>query len=125
MNGIPKKISSKGGYIAVVTSSNEILVRRGVSTLMTLKPDFNASALAFSIDAKELAVGSTDGKVQFYDWDGKTLTHKATTEKNRGEVTCIAYAPNNQLVAISDTQRAVMVYDTATKEVLLLEYFIS
>lgn len=118
MNGIPKKISSKGGYIAVVTSSNEVLVRKGESTLTTLKPDFAASAIAFSVDAKELAIGSVDGKVQFYGWDGKTLTHKATAEKNRGEITCIAYAPNNQLVAISDTQRAVMVYDTATKEVV-------
>jgi WD40 repeat protein len=117
MNGIPKKISSKGGFIAVVTSSNEVLVRKQDATLASLKPEFTASAVAFSLDAKELAIGSTDGKVQFYSWDGKALTLASTAEKNRGEVTCIAYSPNNQMVAIADTQRAVMVYDTSSKEV--------
>jgi hypothetical protein len=39
---------------------------------------------------------------------------------NRGAVTCVSYSPNGQLLAVADTQRAIFVYVSSTKEVLLV-----
>jgi WD40 repeat protein len=45
------------------------------------------------------------------------LTLSTVIDKNRGEITSLAYSPDGQYIAAADAQRSVFVYEAKTKEV--------
>jgi WD40 repeat protein len=38
-------------------------------------------------------------------------------DKNRGEITSLAFSPDGKYIAAADVQRSVLVYEAKTKEV--------
>lgn len=53
---------------------------------------------------------------------GTSLEEKATLESNRGAITSLAYSPNGALLAAADSQRNVLVYDTATNSLKIHQW---
>jgi WD40 repeat protein len=52
--------------------------------------------------------------------NGAELTEQAVLEGNRGSITVLAYSPKGDMLAVGDTNRAILVYDTLTNEVNII-----
>jgi hypothetical protein len=66
-----------------------------------------------------------DGYIQIYQFHDNDLVKTNEISKNRGEITCLSYSPNGLLLAASDTQRAVLVFDAVSKEVIIFVIYCS
>jgi WD repeat-containing protein 1 (actin-interacting protein 1) len=116
MESIPKSMAVNKEYAAVVNGNSEVIIFKNGEKLKSFKTKFGASALAISPDNSVLAIGADDGKV--YVYSVSDFTETAVMDSNRGEVTCLSYSPKGDLLAVGDSQRLIMVYDTATCQVI-------
>ncbi|RKP03286.1 hypothetical protein CXG81DRAFT_17140 [Caulochytrium protostelioides] len=129
LTGVPVRLAAAHGLTAVVTSQ-DVVQLRGNSVNATLRPPFAPTAVALNADASLLAIGGKDTKTRVYAWTPTTSALPPqpllTLEANRGEVTCIAFAPGaaqgDGRVAVADAQRQVLVYGLASGAVEISQW---
>jgi len=109
----------------VCTLKNEIILLNNFKDeIATIKTEKSPMSCALSPTGTELAVGFDDATTKFYAItdSGKSIKETNSVCGNKGEVTAIDYSPDGVFVAVSDSQRNVIVYDCATKEVKFNEW---
>ena len=120
--GQPKSIATHGN-VAVVATTQKILVFQDNKKASEVEPGFAATSVAISVDGKEVAVGGEDFKVRLYSLSGTSLTAKPDVlDSNRGIITALAYSPDGKYLAVADADRKVLVYDTKTYELKFNEW---
>ncbi len=121
-DGFPKALATHNDWTVFGTIKNELVLTKNMQKVCTVKTHFTPTSICFSPNGNELAVGAEDNKVYFYSLsaDGNLTLDAKQLSSNRGAVTCVSYSPNGQLLAVADTQRAIFVYESSTKEVLLV-----
>jgi WD40 repeat protein len=119
-DGFPKALATHSDWAVYGTIKNELVLTKNLQKVCSLKTSFTPTSACFSPNGNELAIGAEDNKVYFYlvSADGKLTLDAKQLTNNRGAVTCVSYSPDGQLLAVADTQRAIFVYDTVTKEVI-------
>ena len=56
-------------------------------------------------------------QVYVYAVEGDALREVAQLEKHRGPITCVRYSAHGMMIASTDSNREVVVWDRATKQV--------
>jgi len=111
---IPKSVSACSSFTVISTLNKELIQtsltgEKTCSVKVTYQPTVTAVSSTGNI-----AVGSDDGKI--YVYSGQiSATPSHTYESNRGSVTCLAYSPDGSLLAAGDGNRALLVFDTASR----------
>lgn len=99
------------------------MLENNKTVISTTNTDKIPTAVAISINGKELAVGFEDASISFYlIKESKGLSFITSATGNKGEITSISYSPDGKYVAASDSQRSVIVYECATKVVKFNEW---
>ncbi|KAI8918899.1 WD40-repeat-containing domain protein, partial [Entophlyctis helioformis] len=119
---VPKSLASRGATSIVVTIKDEVIVSTNGVKQSTIKTPYTPSSVAISPDGKTAAIGGEDGLVHIYSIDGASLNETGKIEGNKGTITAMAYSPNGDLLAVADSQRTVMVYNTATGRMRLNQW---
>ncbi|KAI8923046.1 quinon protein alcohol dehydrogenase-like superfamily [Entophlyctis helioformis] len=119
---VPKSLASRGATSIVVTIKDEVIVSTNGAKQSTIKTPYTPSSVAISPDGKTAAIGGEDGLVHIYSIDGASLNETSKIEGNKGTITAMAYSPNGDLLAVADSQRTVMVYNTATGRMRLNQW---
>jgi WD40 repeat protein len=109
--------ANKDGSLVVVASVNSVHVVRGKKSVGSVATAYGARAISLSPNENEVAVGGADNFLYIYSLSGNTLTQTKKIEGHRGALTSVAYSPNGQLIASADTNREIMVFDAASKDV--------
>ncbi|KAH6600147.1 hypothetical protein BASA50_002539 [Batrachochytrium salamandrivorans] len=112
--GIPKGLAVLGGLQVFVTHKDELVTSVNGSNETRVKLSYSPSAVAIAPNGSIAAIGSEEGDVYLYKVEGAVLSVTGKLESNKGTITAISYSPKGDLVAVADTQRNVIVYDTAT-----------
>jgi WD40 repeat protein len=125
--GPGQRFGTEGPANSVATNSSASVIVAGSNSHLTLivgqKPAgtvptaFGAKAVALSPDDKEVAVGGGDNHVYLYSLSGTTLTQTKKLEGHRGPISAAAYSKDGKYLATADTNREIIVWDTATKAV--------
>lgn len=103
----------------MISTELGIVLVRGSTVVCTVNLGFTVSASAIAPNASEAIVGGQDGKLHIYCIEGDTLKEEAVIEKHRGAITVIAYSPDLSMFASADANREAVVWDRASREVLL------
>jgi WD40 repeat protein len=102
------------GVSCIVTGQNELVMYENGAKKGSVAIT-NPTCVAIS-PSFEIAVGKEDGTVQLFD---RGLNSVGTLSGNRGQVTCLQYSPDGTMIAVGDTNRSVLVYDTKTHQVTI------
>lgn len=111
--GVPKDLAVWKDVVVLVNVANEVIVIKAGEKKST-KVDYSTTAV--DVCAANIAVGGEDGKVRLYSLDMKCVGELIG---NRGIITAISYSPDGKLVAVGDTDRKILVFDTATKQITI------
>ena len=113
---IPKGLSVQGKRAAIVTGASEVVIFNEGSKEHTIKiKGFEPTVVTLSPNADIIAVGGTDHKIHLYDLPG--LKEVGVLEGNRGQISCIAYSPDGEMIAAGDTERLILCFDVKTKAI--------
>ncbi|MBU0596280.1 hypothetical protein KJ567_06325, partial [Candidatus Bipolaricaulota bacterium] len=99
------------------TAITDITVNRAVASELAAFPETSVEALAFSPDSLTLACGLSDGQLQFYDVQSRSVTNQLTLHESA--ITALSYSPDGQWLASSDVSGRLIVWDTATGGVVM------
>ena len=118
--------ASADGSLAVIATLGPVLVVGGGGDKIVSETSLDdggvgaaaaaeGSSAAMRPDAGEIAVGGKDGKVRVFTVQngGETLVPGAVLERHRGEVTGARYSHDGAMLATCDSNREVLVWDTA------------
>ena len=105
--------------LALISTDSGVVLLRGTKVASTTNLGFTVSASAISPNGSEAIVGGQDGKLHIYCIEGDTLKEEAVLEKHRGAITVISYSPDLSMFASADANREAVVWDRASREVLL------
>jgi WD40 repeat protein len=96
---------------AAVITANQIQVYQNSALLKSIPvTGFTPTAVAIDPSGMDVAVGGDDMKVHFYSISSGT-SNGLTIEGNRGEITCLAYSPDNKYLAVGDSNSKILVFD--------------
>jgi len=116
----PKALGSRKG-ISVVASADSLVVLDGTKKTFSLPIKYQAYSVAISVDGTEVAVG-TDTDIELYTLSANTLKEKKKLSGNRGQIISLAYSHDGNYLAAGDSQRQVIIYETATGSVKLSDW---
>jgi WD40 repeat protein len=108
---------NKDGSLVVVASVNSVHVVRGKKSVGSIPTPYGARAVSLSPSENEVAVGGADQFLYIYSLSGNTLTQTKKVEAHRGAITSVSYSPDGKMIASADTNREIIVFDAASKEV--------
>jgi len=95
---------------------NSVHVLRGQKAVGSVATPYGSRGVALSPDQKEVAVAGADNHVYLYAISGNNLNQTAKLEGHRGPLTSVAYSPDGKHLASADTNREIIVWDTASKQ---------
>lgn len=110
--------------LALVSIDTGIILLRGTQVVSTVNLGFPVTACTISPDGTEAIVGGQDSKLHVYSVNGDNLTEDAVLEKHRGAITVIPYSPDVSVFASADVNREAVVWDRASREVLMWDSFL-
>lgn len=105
--------------LAIISTDSGVVLLRGSKVASTVNLGFAVTASAITPQGNEAIVGGQDGKLHIYCIEGDTLKEEAVLEKHRGAITIISYSPDLSMFASADANREAVVWDRASREVLL------
>lgn len=76
---------------------------------------FEPSCIAFSPNDSEIIIGATDKKARVFTVADFKLTQVAVIDKHRGAISKVKYSPDGSMFAIGDSNREIIVYDSASR----------
>jgi WD repeat-containing protein 1 (actin-interacting protein 1) len=103
---------SKSGLTVVVTNAT-IELFRGTSHLSSTPAPFQPTCVSISVCEGEIAVGCQDSKTRIFKVTDSTVSEIAAIE-TRTAVSCVAYSPLGDVLAIGDAGRQIEVYVRGT-----------
>ncbi|KAK3253192.1 hypothetical protein CYMTET_37542 [Cymbomonas tetramitiformis] len=104
------------GELTIFSTNKGLQLMKGPKVLSTTAITFSATSAAISPDGKTVAVGAEDHKVYMYNVDGDALVASGTLEKHRGIVSGVKFSPDNSMLASTDYNREVIVWDAVKQE---------
>jgi len=107
--------ANSSASVIVAGSNSHLTLIVGQKPAGTVPAPYGAKAVALSADEKEVAVGGGDNHVYLYTLSGTTLTQSKKLEGHRGPISALAYSRDGKHLASADTNREIIVWDTATK----------
>jgi WD40 repeat protein len=107
---------------AVAVTRLAIFVVKKGSKLSELKVSFAPTCVAVSPDSSEVAVGGSDSKVHLFQLSGNNLKETSALERHRSALAGVAYSPNGKLLVSADNNRDIVVWDRATKKIVIDEW---
>eukprot|EP00842_Homolaphlyctis_polyrhiza_P005756 jgi/Hompol1/6181/HPOL_002220-RA len=119
---VPKGLAAHGDMTIVATVKNEIIVAVNGAKQSSFTTSYAPSGVAISHNGTKAAIGGEDGIVRIYTISGTSLTETGKLENNKGTITALAYSPDDSLLAVADSQRSVLVYETATNTLKLHQW---
>lgn len=117
----PKDISHAllSTELVLVSIDTGVVLLRGGQVVSTINLGFTVTASAIAPDGSEAIIGGQDGKLHIYSITGDTLTEEAVLEKHRGAISVIRYSPDVSMIASGDLNREAVIWDRASREVVL------
>jgi WD40 repeat protein len=101
--------------VAAITDSIVIIKNGKVSKKHAVK--YQPSAIALSVDETKIAVGGKDNAVYIYNLSGDNISETAVLKQHRGAISSVTFSPDGQLLASSDTNREIFVFETKSNQV--------
>jgi len=117
LNGSPCDIAVAGDVVIVVTHKGVSIIKNKQLVNEQTDLGFEATAVTISKDGDKVVIGGADKKARLFDFDGTKLTKKAEFEAQRGRITKVAFSPDASLVAVGDSNREIVVYNTDNQSV--------
>ena len=105
--------------LALIAVESGIVLLNGAKIVTSVNLGFAVTAATISPDGSEAIVGGQDGKLHIYSVSGDTLTEQTVLEKHRGAISAIRYSPDVSMFASADLNREAVVWDCASREVVL------
>ncbi|KEH44130.1 putative transcription factor WD40-like family [Medicago truncatula] len=105
--------------LALIGIESGVVLLNGSNIVTTVNLGFVVTASTISPDGSEAIVGGQDGKLHIYSISGDTLTEQIVLEKHRGAISVIKYSPDVSMFASADLNREAVVWDCASREVVL------
>lgn len=105
--------------LVLVSIDSGVVLLRGGKVVSTINLGFTVTASAIAPDGSEAIIGGQDGKLHIYSITGDTLTEEAVLEKHRGAISVIRYSPDVSMIASGDLNREAVIWDRASREVVL------
>jgi WD40 repeat protein len=117
LEGSPSDIAVHGDVILVSTHKGVAILKN--KQLINEQSDFGFEVTSVDIakDGERVVLGGSDKKARLYEFDGTKLTKKAEYETHRGRITKVAFSPDSSLVAVGDSNREIVVYNTDNQSV--------
>lgn len=118
----------KDKTVIVLANQNIVAVHKPIgSKPHTFKVPFEASALTVSPNEEHVLIGAEDGKIHVYKTSdilaesGEKISAAAVNviSSQSAIITSFSYSPDGSSVAVSDSNRKIYVYDSATFDVKL------
>lgn len=101
-----------------VLTTKSIVYVCGRSIVSSTALDFESSSIAASPDVKTVAVGGKDGKIRLFTHDhGKLADQPILLERHRGQVRCLQFSSNGELLASACNNRETLVWDVLSKSI--------
>jgi len=101
----------------VLTTKGMVFVR-GRSIVSSTPLGFDASSIAASPGAKVVAVGGKDGKIRLFTHeDGRLTGEPVLLERHRGQVTCLQFSSDGEMLASACSNRETLVWDMPSKSI--------
>jgi len=104
------------GSLAVVSSVNSVHLLRGQKNVGNVATPYGSRGVSLSPSGTEVAVAGADNHVYVYSVSGNSLTQTHKIEGHRGPLTTVAYSPDGKHLASADTNREIIVWDAASKQ---------
>jgi WD40 repeat protein len=119
VDGIPADIAVglKDQKLVVTVTNTSVIVIRDGKVVNKQAVKYQPTAVALSKDETEVLVGGKDNMIYSYSLNGDKLTESGQLKGHRGAVTTISYSGDGKLVASADTNREILVWDAAKKDV--------
>jgi WD40 repeat protein len=109
--------SNASGSVVVTSSGSSIHLIKDKKSVASVPTAFGAKAISLSPDEKEVVVGGADNHIYVYSLSGNTLSQIKKVEGHRGPLTCVSYSPCGKFFASGDTNREIIVWDSASKQI--------
>ena len=111
LTGQPSAVAcNPNSDLTVVTTGNGIFLYRAQTEVCKLDSLTYAATCVAIFDDSEIAVGGDDMKTHVYSITNDSCTEVAVIE-TRSAVSCVAYNPSGEFLAIGDNGRQVEVYE--------------
>ncbi|KPM07637.1 actin-interacting protein 1-like protein [Sarcoptes scabiei] len=108
---------SKDKQILLLACHSQLQVRRvnDGGIISTLAAPYEPSSISVNPENGDVAVGGgRDKKVHLYTFDGQKLTEKSQSLDHREGITDVSFSPDGKLLAASDQNRKIVLYNTET-----------
>lgn len=117
LKGCPNDLAVNGDVVIVVTHTGASILKN--KQLINEQTDlgFEPISITISKDGDKAVIGGADKIARLFDFDGSKLTKKAEFPVHRGKITKVAFSPDASLVAIGDSNREIVVYNTDDQSV--------
>lgn len=103
--------------LVVIATLKAIFVIRAGKVVHVLNTPFQPTAIALSVDEKEVVVGGKDNSLHVFALNGDSLTETKKLEGHRGPLTVATYSPDGKYLATADQNRDIFIWDVATKTI--------
>jgi len=101
--------------VAVITDAVVLIKNKHVASKFAVK--YQPLTVALSVDETQVAVGGKDNNIYVYNLSGNTLSEAAVLKGHRGALSSLAYSPDGQHLASSDTNREIFVWDKKSNQI--------
>lgn len=113
-DGLPADLAVGKSGVAVVVTVNAVQIIRGGKVVGSVKSADN-TAVAISPDESLVAVGNKAAKITVYTLSGNNLTKRDELDAHRAAISRLAYSPDGQHLASSDTNRQLIIWAASGK----------
>eukprot|EP00298_Acanthocystis_sp_HF-20_P017564 c21777_g7_i1.p1 GENE.c21777_g7_i1~~c21777_g7_i1.p1 ORF type:complete len:624 (-),score=221.98 c21777_g7_i1:42-1862(-) len=110
--GVP---NSSGATLVLL--SNAVVLLQSLQKVSEFPLSYEGSAIAVSADGRTVAVGTEDGVVHFYHLRADSVGDlEKSVSFSQKKINSISFSPNNEYVAVADSNREVHVLTNVDKE---------